>query len=146
MLRYRLTRGRRVWSQAETMWLILSGFVMFSGATPAKPAKITYGDLAMKMGFNTPLAGHTLARPLGLIGQLCLQTKLPGLQTTLPPLNVIVVSKETGAPGAEVVLRPGSTVEEDQAAVMAVDWYEWDAPSAGMFRTVWEGRRSTEAA
>ena len=83
MLRRRLTRGARVWSQAEHMWSILTGFVMFSGGTPDNPATITYGELAVKMGYASPLAGHTLARPLNLIGQVC-------LQTGLPPLNVIV--------------------------------------------------------
>lgn len=133
MLRRRLIRGARVWSQAEHMWAILTGFVMFSGGTPEKPATITYGELARMMGYSSPLAGHTLARPLGLIGQICLLTELP-------PLNVVVVSKETGAPGAEVLLRPGSTVETDQADVMAEDWFMWKAPSAGMFRTIWENR------
>ena len=139
MLRIRLLRGARVWSQAEHMWAILTGFVMFSGGTPDKPATITYGELAKRMGYPSPSAGHTLGRPLGLIGQLCLQTRLP-------PLNVVVVSKETGAPGAEVVLRPGSTVELDQAAVMGVDWYVWRSPSAATFRAIWEIRQTERSA
>jgi hypothetical protein len=135
MLQKRLNRGARVWSQAEHMWAILTGFVMFSGGTADKPAKITYGELARRMGYPSPLAGHTLSRPLELIGRLCLKTRLP-------PLNVVVVSKETGAPGAEVLLRPNSTVEQDQAAVMKEDWFSWRAPTAGTFRTIWEGRQS----
>lgn len=133
MLQKRLTRGARVWAQAEQMWTILSGFVMFSGATAGQPITITYGELAKLMGYDSALAGHTLGRPLELIGRLC-------LRSGLPPLNVVVVSKETGFPGAEVLLRSGSNVAADQQAVAAVDWFSWRAPSANTFRTIWEER------
>jgi hypothetical protein len=106
---------------------------MYSGGLAGKPATITYGELAKRMGYPSALAGHTLGRPLGLVGKAC-------LQAGLPPLNVIVVSKETGQPGAEVILRPGSSVETDQAAVMQEDWYQWHTPSAAMFRAIWENR------
>lgn len=135
LLQKRLTRGVRVWAQAELMWAILTGFVMFSDSTSGQPKTITYGHLARLMGYDSSLAGHTLGRPLELVGRLC-------LQSNLPPLNVVVVSKETGAPGAEVLLRPGSTVEEDQAAVAAEDWFRWRAPSANTFRTIWEERNA----
>jgi hypothetical protein len=108
---------------------------MFSGGTPDKPATITHGELATRMGYPSPVVG--LSRPLALIGRLCLQTDLPSL-------GVVVVSDETGTPGAEVLLRPGSTVELDQAAVMNVDWFSWRAPSAGRFRTVWGNRQAEE--
>jgi hypothetical protein len=115
------------------MWAILTGFVMFSDAGAGKSKTITYGQLAKLMGYDSALAGHTLSRPLELVGRLC-------LLSDLPPLNVVVVSKETGAPGAEVLLRPNSTVAEDQSAVEAVDWFSWRAPSANIFRTIWEER------
>jgi hypothetical protein len=95
---------------------------------------ITYESLAELMGYETSLAAHTLAKPLELIGRLC-------LQSGLPPLNVIVVSKETRMPGAEVLLSPGSSVVEDQAAVAKVDWYSWRTPSANLFRAIWESRQ-----
>jgi hypothetical protein len=125
MLRHRLIHGSRVYAQAEQMWQILTAFVMYSGKTT-----ITYGDLATKMGYATTHAGHTLGRPLGLIGKIC-------LQTDLPPLNAIVVTKH-GQPGDEVVLRPGSTVKLDQEAVRKVNWFEWHAPVAGSFRKIWD--------
>jgi hypothetical protein len=136
LLQKRLTRGSRVWSQAEQMWVILTAFVMFSDATAGESKTLTYGRLAKLMGYDSSLAGHTLGRPLELIGRLCLRSQLP-------PLNVVVVSKETGSPGAEVLLRPGSTVEKDQIAVAAEDWFSWRAPSANIFRTIWEQRNAS---
>ncbi len=133
MLQKRLIRGARIWAQAEQIWIILSGFVMFSRVESEGPKTITYGELAKLMGYDSALAGHTLGRPLELIGRLC-------LRSGLPPLNVIVVSKETGFPGAEVLLRPGSSVATDQQAVAAVDWFSWRAPTANSFRTIWEER------
>lgn len=131
MLQKRLTSGVRVWAQAEQMWAILTGFVMFSAEMTGRPKTITYGDVAKLMGYDSALAGHTLGRPLELIGKLC-------LTSGLPPLNVVVVSKETGFPGAEVLLRPDSNVDADQQAVGEINWFSWRAPNANTFRTIWD--------
>jgi hypothetical protein len=120
-------RGARVYAQAERIWEILTGFVMWSGRRT-----ITYGELAEKMGYETRHAGHTLGRPLELVGRACLETELP-------PLSVIVVTK-LGQPGDEVLIRPGSTVEEDQAEVHETNWLEWQPPSPGYLRKIWETR------
>ena len=131
MLQKRLTGGSRVWTQAEQMWAILTGFVMFSSETNGNSKTITYGEVAKFMGYDSALAGHTLGRPLELIGRLC-------LRSGLPPLNVVVVSKETGFPGAEVLLRPESNVDADQQAVREINWFSWRAPNANTFRTIWD--------
>jgi hypothetical protein len=123
MLRRRIVRGARIHDQAEQIWLILTAFVMFS-----TKQTITYGDLAKKMGYETRNAGHTLGRPLGLVGKMC-------IESGAPPLNVIVVTKH-GQPGDEVLLRPHSTVEADQDAVHAENWFAWRAPTAGSFRRI----------
>ena len=120
-------RGARVYAQADRIWAILTGFVMWSHRRT-----ITYGELAEKMGYETRSAGHTLGRPLELVGRAC-------LETGLPPLNVIVVTK-LGQPGDEVLICPGSTVEADQAAVHETNWFEWQAPSTGYLRKIWETR------
>ncbi len=132
-MRARILIGARVWMQAELAWSILSVLVMYAKHNPGFPQTVTYGELAKLMGYDKPGAAHTLSRPLALIGDLC-------LKSNMPPLNVIVVSKETKAPGAELLLRPGSTVEADQAAVMEVNWLGWHAPSGNTFRTLWEER------
>jgi len=134
MLRRRITRGQRVWDQAEQMWMILIAVATMAGRTGQKT--ITYGELAEFMGYD-PRAGHTLGRPLGLVGQMCLSTRLP-------PLNVLVVTQH-GYPGNEVLLRPGSTVEADQEAVLAENWFKWRAPVAGSFRALLDKQKVTQA-
>jgi hypothetical protein len=136
MLRPYLISGSRVWLQAARIWPILTGFVMFSDRNPRAPATITYGELAQRMGYSTRNAGHTLGRALELIGQVCIATGLPAL-------NAIVVGQTTGAPGVEVLLREGYTVEEEQAAVMETEWHQWRAPSASTFRRAWEALSGT---
>jgi hypothetical protein len=134
MLRRRLNSGVRIWDQAELAWTILVAVAMmerFSGKRT-----ITYGDLAEMMGYDRK-AGITLSRCLDLVGQMCLKNRLP-------PLNVLVVGAH-GQPGPEVILRPGSSVEADQAAVLQEDWFSWRAPVAGSFRSLLEelkGRKS----
>jgi hypothetical protein len=132
----RPSRGVRIWSLAEQLWGILAAFAVFSSRQHGHPKTITYEELASLMGKDSDLAGHMLSRPLELIGRLCL---LSGV----PPLNVIVVSRETGGPGAEVLLRIGSTVEQDQLAVADHDWFRWRPPSGNMFRIIWETRAET---
>ena len=127
MLRRRLKRGIRVWDQAEQIWLILIAVAMLEKQTGKKT--ITYGDLAERLGYDRK-AGITLARALDLIGRMC-------LKSGCPPLNVIVVAQH-GAPGAEVILRSGSTVEADQRDVLKEDWITWRAPSAGSFRMLYQ--------
>ncbi len=131
MLRKRLIRGSRVWEQAELVWRVLTAHAMMTRRTEKRT--ITYGELAEFMGYDSR-AGHTLGRPLELVGQMC-------LSKGLPPLNVLVVTQH-GYPGDEVLLRPGSTIEADQEAVLHLDWFEWRAPVAGSFRLLLENQRS----
>jgi len=134
MLRKRSVQGARVWDQAEHLWLVLTAHVMT--ANPQRP--ITYGEVANRLRYPTIGATRTLSRPLGLIGHACLLAQLP-------PLNIIVVSNQTGAPGAEAILRPNSTIEADQAAIFSIDWFSWRAPVAGSFRALWESYKDGES-
>lgn len=136
MLRPRLAQGSRVWDQAEQVWRILTAVAMMAGRTGKRT--ITYGELAEFMGYDSR-AGHTLGRPLGLVGQMCLSSRLP-------PLNVLVVTQHGQQPGDEVLLRPGSTVAADQEAVLAEDWFGWRAPVAGSFRRLLEEQKIRRAA
>jgi hypothetical protein len=123
--------GDRLYVQAQRIWLILASFV--SGMTRGSTDRTTlsYGELALCMGYGDARAGHMLGRQLGIVGNYCV---LNGL----PPLNVIVVNQDTGVPGDEVVLRPGRTVRQEQRAVFSQDWFEVGVPSTGTLRKIWE--------
>ena len=127
----RFADGDRVYVRAQQIWLILVAAVMNSGRNPRRPTTITYGDLAVLMGYPDKRAGHTLARQLGIVGEYC---KL----NDLPALNAIVVNEVTKTPGADVVVRDGSTVAREQADIMTEDWYALRVPTTGTFRKVWE--------
>ena len=120
--------GDRLYVQAQQIWIVLISFVMSENR---EKETITYGDLALKMGKKDKLAGHTLGRQLGIVGQLCVLNGLPAL-------NVVVVNQKTDKPGGGVVLSNGKTVEEEQKAVMGKNWFELRVPTTGMFRQVWE--------
>jgi hypothetical protein len=127
----RFKKGDRLYVQAQQIWLILVAFVMHSKRNPEKPAKTTYGELAKKMGYSDRRAGHMLNRQLWIVGKLC-------EVNNLPPLNTIVVNKDTGAPGQEVFLRKGRTLDQEQADVMREDWFKIRVPTTGTFRKIWE--------
>lgn len=129
----RFSRGDRLYVQAQQIWLILTAHVMMRvpKLSPHEPKTMTYGDLALLMGFEDRRAGHMLSRQLGIVGQLC-------VNDSIPALNVIVVNAETGVPGDEVVLRPGLSVQDEQKAVFAYNWFELRVPTTGTFRQVWE--------
>lgn len=126
----RFEQGNRLHVQAQQIWLILVAFVMHSARNPAKPETMSYGALAEAMG-RERRAGHTLGRPLSIIGKFCALNKLP-------PLNTLVVNQDDEEPGDAVFVRKGRTVEQEQAEVMQVNWFEWRVPTTGTFRKVWE--------
>lgn len=123
--------GDRVYVQAQSMWLILVAHVMCPERSGIRPRTITYGDLAVRMGYEDPRAGHTLSRALGIVGEYC-------KYNDLPPLNVLVVNEITKQPGDNVVVRSGKTVSEEQRAVMKQNWFKIRVPTTGTFRQVWE--------
>lgn len=127
--------GDRLYVQAQQIWIILVSFVMSENREKDSRRTIrtiTYGELAEKMGRKKgKLAGHTLGRQLGIVGQLCVLNGLPAL-------NVVVVNQETRLPGGGVILSNGKTVQEEQKAVMSKNWFELRVPTTGTFRQVWE--------
>lgn len=123
-------RGDRVYVQAQQIWLILTAYVHY-GPRRSRPTTITYGELALEMGFEDTRAGYTLARQLGIVGHYCVYNGLPAL-------NAIVVNQDTKMPGDEVVLRANRSVHEEQKAVMKQNWFGLRVPTTGTFRRVWE--------
>jgi hypothetical protein len=88
------------------------------------------------MGLD-PRAGLTLARPLGIVGWLC-------VDNDLPTLNSIVVNELTNAPGDHVVTRDHKSYKEEQAEVMKINWHTIRVPTTGTLRKVWESMRMPE--
>lgn len=127
----RYAPGDRINVQAQRIWLILTGFVSGMNPRPRMPRTLTYGELALRMGYADARAGHMLARQLGMVGHYCLMNDLPAL-------NAIVVNATTGVPGHDVVLANGRSVRQEQAAVFRQDWYEVGVPTTGTLRKVWE--------
>lgn len=124
--------GDRLPVQAQRIWLILSGHV--SGrSSPLSPnaRTITYGELALRMGYPDTRAGHMLSRQLGIVGHYCLMNDLPAL-------NAIVVNAVTKEPGGDVVLTPGRSFRDELRAIYRQDWYEVGVPTTGTLRKVWE--------
>lgn len=133
----------RLYVQAQQIWLILVGFVMYGCDRGAgRPPTITYGDVAIKMGYEDGRAGRTLSRQLGIINSYCVQNEVP-------VLNSIVVMQSTGLPATELSLgyeddglvEPETALQrlmKEQRAVMDYDWFSVRVPTTGTFRKVWE--------
>ena len=92
----RFGRGDRLHVQAQRIWMILAGHVSGSGERRRRgELTLTYGELALRMGYDDTRAGHMLSRQLGIVGEYCLLNDLPAL-------NAIVVNSKTGVAGEDV--------------------------------------------
>lgn len=128
----RYGQGDRLPVQAQRIWLILSGHVSGRTNPPSQNARtLTYGELALRMGYADTRAGHMLSRQLGIVGHYCLMNDLPAL-------NAMVVNATTNEPGGDVVLTPGRSFREELRAIYQQDWYSVGVPSTGTLRKVWE--------
>lgn len=124
--------GDRLPVQAQRIWLILTGWVCGrDDPIPASKRTMTYGELALRMGYADTRAGHMLGRQLGIVGHYCLMNDLPAL-------NALVVNKDTGEPGGDVVLTPKRDFRAELKAIYNTDWYTVGVPSTGTLRKVWE--------
>lgn len=123
--------GDRLPVQAQRIWLILSGFVSGREIRSSSALTLTYGELALRMGYADTRAGHMLSRQLGIVGNYCLMNDLPAL-------NAMVVNAVTKEPGGDVVLTPGRTFRQELSAIYRQDWYEVGVPTTGTLRKVWE--------
>lgn len=123
--------GDRLPVQAQRIWLILAGFISGRDAPVPNAKTMTYGELALRMGYVDARAGHMLSRQLGIVGNYCLMNDLPAL-------NAIVVNAQTREPGGDVVLTPGRSFSQEVRAIYRQDWYEVGIPSTGTLRKTWE--------
>lgn len=123
--------GDRINVQAQRIWLILTSFVSGMTRRATDPKTMTYGELALRMGYPDARAGHMLGRQLGIVGKYC-------LLNSLPALNCIVVNAQTKEPGGDVVLTPGRGFKQELRAVYREDWHAVGVPTTGTLRKVWE--------
>ena len=127
----RYATGDRLPVQAQRIWLILTAFVSGRTRKSNDDKTITYGDLALEMGYGDRRVGIMLARQLGIVGHYC-------VLNDLPTLNSIVVNQDTNVPGDHVVTREGYNWRQEQKAVFRQNWFEVGVPSVGALRKVWE--------
>ena len=116
--------GDRVHIRAQQVWLILVHCARLKRT-------ITYGEVATLMGFDST-AARTSITPVAIVAIWC---KNHGL----PLLNTLVVTKDTGEPGHQVILKDGETAAQGQQRVFGFDWFSVRVPTPGQFRTAWEG-------
>lgn len=93
---------------------------------------MAYSELAKLMG--RPGSQNMLSRQLGIVGHYC-------VMNDLPPLNIIVVNKDSELPGDGAVLRDGRTVQEEMLAVEAFNWFDVRPPTVGALRKVYDSRK-----
>lgn len=133
-------KGDPLYVQAQQIWIILTGFVMMK-TFPVSSSKvrsklcrlISYSELAELMG--RPGAQNMLSRQLGIVGHYC-------VANDLPPLNTIVVNRNSEMPGDGAVVRKGRTVEEEMDEVTSFNWHEVRPPTVGALRKVYDSRKT----
>ena len=128
-------RGDSIPKQAQQIWLILVSVVQLRPNDKSYTGGwgrglVTYGAVAELMG-KPRRAGVTLTRQLGIIGKYCEENDLPAL-------NAIVVSKNQGEPGDDVVLSKSDDIAEEQKSVFEEDWFSFRPPTVNQLRGVYE--------
>jgi hypothetical protein len=128
--------GDPIYTQAKQIWQILVGVIVggrfvTDGWKPVTDGLITLVDVADLMGLNKPEKNAGLLyRQMRIIGAFC-------TYNDLPRLNSIVVT-EGGYPPTEFKALPGLTVEQERIKVQETHWQDYEAPSPGNLRKVWE--------
>lgn len=124
--------GATAIQQAQQIWMILVSFVMAGiefldsqktvrNCCLMPPATLTYGDLALKMGYDDKKAGRSLGHPLGILAVLCINSGLPAI-------NTLVVNQVTGKPG-ESVLYHGDLETEQRIVFENREWFSYRIPT-----------------
>lgn len=124
--------GATAFQQAQQIWMILISFIMHEiefldsqktvrNCRLMPPATLTYGELALKLGYDDKRAGHGLGYPLGILAVLCINSKLPAI-------NTLVVNQVTGKPG-ESVLYHGDLETEQRMVFEHREWFSYRIPT-----------------
>jgi hypothetical protein len=107
--------------QAVAIWPILVKRATDTGSTTV--AKITYGDLAVAIGYPHKGAARAIKPALGLIGLYCIKHNMPAL-------NALAVNQASMEAGDSVVLTDGETPRTERACIVAFDWFAAEPPTA----------------
>jgi hypothetical protein len=107
--------------QALAIWPILVRRATETGSTTV--AKITYGDLAVAIGYPHKGAARAIKPALGLIGLYCIKHNMPAL-------NALAVNQASMEAGDSVVLTDGETPRTERASIVAFDWLAAEPPTA----------------
>ncbi len=110
--------------QAQAIWAVLAKRANDTGSTTV--AKITYGDLAVAIGYPNKGAARAIKPALGLIGMYCVKHGLPAL-------NALAVNQASMEAGDSVVLTDGETPRSERASIIAHDWASVPVPVAADF-------------
>ena len=119
-------RPARRHEQAHQIYMIIASFVAHDcKGFMNKKGLITYGELAIKMGYSSQ-TGVTLNTALGMVAKYC-------EKNDLPYLNAMVVNAETGEPGGEVVWDENLSVKKERKKIREFDWFALQPPSMKAF-------------
>ena len=112
-------------AQAHAIWVVLAAR---AAGTSTTEAKITYGDLAVAIGYPHKGAARTIKAGLTLLGEYCIRHDLPAL-------NALAVNQASMEAGDAVVLNDGATPRSERARILAFDWAALPVPEAAAFAT-----------
>jgi hypothetical protein len=110
--------------QAQAIWTVLTRRATEIGSTTA--AKITYGDLAVAIGYPHKGAARAIKPALGLIGLYCVKHNMPAL-------NALAVNQASMEAGDSVVLTDGETPRSERTSIVAFNWASVPAPGPAEF-------------
>jgi len=111
--------------QAQAIWAVLAKRATDTGSTTV--AKITYGDLAVAIGYPHKGAARAIKPALSLIGQYCVKHNMPAL-------NALAVNQASMEVGDAVVVNDGTTPREERANIVAFDWAAVAVPATAAFQ------------
>ena len=93
---------------------------------------LTYGHVATSLDFR---GANVLGTPLGMIHYWC-------EHHGIPPLNTIVVNKDTGVPGDEIPPMTRQTINEVHQHVFETDWYAIMPPKPADLKQIYAEKHS----
>lgn len=125
--------GDPIHVSAQQLWLILVTKVESAKRNESADPTLNYGGegSATHLMGRSLRAGRTIDRQLGMIAKYCISNGIPAL-------NVIVVNKEKGRPGRQVLHTPGKTFQQEIKDIYAFDWFGVRVPTTGSFRKIRE--------
>ena len=121
-------KGRTAVEQALDIWPVLVECATNAGSH-ADEAKISYGDLALSIGYPRKKAARSVGRALQLVGWYCIEHDAPAL-------NSLVVKQGTQEVGKSVVLHDGMTPAQERENAVSFDWGDVQPPTASALQVI----------